>query len=71
MHYKRADYCWQLEEGAYLDWSDEIGNYVAFDKDGKVIGIPKLEDVDQVDGSLIFAEPFDKPLIPEWDDVEE
>lgn len=64
-------YCWQMGEGIYLDWCAEKDNYMVFDKDGVVIGLPKVEDVDPVDEHIIFAEPFDKPLIAEWDDVEE
>ena len=54
-------YCWQLEKGIYIDYNPE---YLIYDKNGTAIGYPWAHK----EG---FDKPFDKPTIPEWNDVEE
>ena len=59
-------YCWQLEEGIYIDHNSK---YLIYDKNGTVIGYPTEEGYDGY--TMHFAEPFDNPTIPEWNDVEQ
>lgn len=64
-------YCWQLEKGIYIDYDEDWHGNRIYDKNGNVIGFPEAESYNECNGDTTFYEPFNKPTIPEWNDVEE
>lgn len=64
-------YCWQLEKGIYIDYDGDWHGNRIYDKNGNVIGFPEAESYNEGNGDTTFYKPFNKPTIPEWNDVEE
>lgn len=60
---------WQFEEGCYVV-ADSYFDTV-YDKNHMEIGDASIDEYDEENGIISFVEPFDKPIIPEWDDVED
>ena len=64
-------YCWQFEKGIYIDFDFDYYCNLIYYGDGTEMGFPKVKDADTTKGTTIFYKPFNKPTIPEWNDVEE